>query len=108
MLFSLLEKDVWLPLANPEKETLEIEVQTLGSSKLSIFFFLYDYRVLSLFKRDRRRHRHLLDKYSRGLAQSLHLRKWIGDWETGVGVEKEKLSSHNVLFLFEFFRTTCM
>ena len=44
----------------------------------------------------------MLDKYSRDLAQSLHLGKWI------VGVEKEKLSSHNVLFLFEFFKTTCM
>ena len=50
----------------------------------------------------------MLDKYSRDLAQSLHLGKWIGDWETGAGVEKEKLSSHNVLFLFEFSKTTCM
>lgn len=40
----------------------------------------------------------MLDKYSGDLAQSLHLRKWIGDWETGVGVEKEKLSSHNITF----------
>lgn len=38
MLFSLLEKDVYL-LPNPEKDTMELGVQTLGSSDLTIILF---------------------------------------------------------------------
>lgn len=38
MLFSLLERNVYLSLPNAEKDTMELEVKTLGRSDLSVIF----------------------------------------------------------------------
>lgn len=45
----------------------------------------------------------MLDKYSRDLAQSLHLGKWIDDWETGrLGWKKRNLVLVMYLFYLNF------
>lgn len=86
-LFSLPGKGVYL-LPKPKKDTMELEVKTLRSPDLSTIPFLFTYQALSLFKNYTRRHKILLDGYSRHLAQSLCLGKAVGDWESGVRVEK--------------------
>lgn len=72
------------------------------------YFFLYNYQALALLKGDRRRHRNLSDRHSRDMAQSVHLGKGVGDWETEVGVERQTFSFHKVRFVFEVFETICM
>lgn len=107
-LFSLLEKGGVYLLPNLKKETMELEVKTLRSPNVSTVLFCLIIK-----------HLHYLKAIEGGTefcwvgiqalgTEPVSGEGGVGDWETGVRVEKQKLSFHNTLLIYEFCKTMCI